>query len=105
MRIGPSVYVVTPERIKKTRAIQVAGGLMAGRTSSTKGVGDRTRIIRAKRDINVDGKPGIGRQDIHDGQVLGRLKQGEKSPSSIEITPYFRRGKFVDRHIRKIHRN
>lgn len=103
MRIRPTVYVVNPEKIKKTRAIQLSSGLMAGRTASTQGTGDRTRVMRAKQDINVDGKPGIGRQDIRAGQVLGRLKQGERTPDSIEVTQHYRKGRYVENHIRKIH--
>lgn len=96
-------YMITAEQEHKTKFTQNARtGQMTGRTTKSR-YNDGTRNIRAKGDIEVDGKPGIGERDFHGGQILGRLKKGESKPSKIEVTSHYRKGKFVGHHIRKIH--
>ena len=101
--INASNYMVTAEQANKTRFIQdKSSGRMRGRTIKTRNP-DMTRNIRFTKDVELDGKPGIGRRDIKKGQIGGRLKEGESKPSKIEVTNHYRNGKFVGHHIRKIH--
>lgn len=102
--INPNKYLVTAESESKTRYRQdPKTGYMIGRRTGVSN-SDMTRNIRAKSDIEVDGKPGIGNQDFRAGQILGRLGKGESKPSKIEVTSHYRNGKFVSHHIRKIHK-
>lgn len=101
--INPNKYLVTAEQNQTHYKQNKSSGQMTGRTVSNNG--DNTRNIRAKGDIEVDGKPGIGKNDFHGGQILGRLKRGETKPSQIEVTSYYdKEGGFTKHHIRKIHK-
>jgi hypothetical protein len=87
-----------------TTFIQTPQGLMMGRkVPSDNQKSDTTRNLRAGQDIEIDGKPGIGSNDIHNGQIMGRLKKGESKPKSVGVSKHYRKGKFIGYHIRKIH--
>lgn len=100
-------YLVTAE-MEKTKFTQNKNtGQMTGRTTKAKGT-DGTRNLRARNDIEIDGKPGISDNDFHAGQILGRMKKGESKPDRIEVTSHYKKvnGKqvFIGHHIRKIHK-
>lgn len=106
--INASNYLVTAESENKTRYLQnKSTGYMTGRSIKAR-PSDGTRNLRATRDIEIDGKQGIGKNDFHAGQILGRMKKGETKPERIEVTNHYKKinGKqvFVGHHIRKIHK-
>jgi len=100
--INPNKYLVTAEQNQTRFKIDKSTGQMRGRSVSNNG--DNTRNIRAKQDIEIDGKPGIGKNDFHAGQILGRLSRGESKPDKIEVTSHYRDGKFVGHYVKKIHK-
>lgn len=104
--INAKDLMVTAESEHKTKFKQnKITGQMLGRGYSR--IGDGTKNLRAKHNIEIDGKPGIGEQDIGGGQLLARLRKGESKPSKIEVTNHYKKvnGKnvFVGHHIRKLH--
>lgn len=105
--ISAKNYLVTAES-NQTRFLQnKQSGQMLGRSTKAR-PSDGTRNLRATRDIEIDGKPGIGENDFHAGQILGRMKKGESKPSRIEVTNHYKKvnGKqvFVGHFIRKVHK-
>jgi hypothetical protein len=104
--ISAKDYFVTAESENKTKFLQnKKTGRMIGRTVGKPS--DGLKNLRARHDIDLDGKAGIGEQDIHGGSILGRLKKGESKPDRIEVENHYKKvnGKnvFVSHHIRKIH--
>ena len=102
--INPNKYLVTAEAESKTRFKQnPRTGQMIGRRSGVSN-SDMTRNIRAKEDIEIDGKPGISNRDFRAGQILGRLGKGESKPSQIQVTSHYRDGHYVGHSVRKLHK-
>lgn len=99
--INPNKYLITAEQNQTRGTRNPKTGQMTGRTNTQKG--DGTRNIRARQDIDIDGKPGIGKQDIHGGQIMGRLARGESKPTKIRVESHYRNGKYVGHYIRKVH--
>lgn len=95
-------FMVSAETENKTRFIQnKKNGRMTGRVVSKNH--DGTRNLRFTKDVELDGKPGIGNNDIHRGQIGGRLKKGESKPTSVQVTNHYRNGKYIGHSIRKLH--
>ena len=95
-------YMVTAENNKTRFTQNTKTGRMTGRKNNSNS--DGTRNLRFTKDIEIDGKPGIGNNDIHAGQIGGRLKRGENKPDSIQVTNHYRNGKYIGHSVRKIHR-
>lgn len=98
--IGPSFYVVQPEKVKKTRYIMRPSGLLAGRTTKIQGSGDRTKVIRLKRDVDINRDGRIDSRDLRKGQIVGRVGRGKPRPKQVKVRTHMRKGRLVKKYRR-----
>lgn len=83
----PRTYTtISPEKVKRTVYIQRPGGLMGGRRVVPLAQSDRTRVIRMKRDfdVNKDGRID-SKNDLKKGEVIGRAPTSGPVQSPVRV--------------------
>jgi hypothetical protein len=92
--VPQSFYKVQTEK-HPTGYVMTSTGLMRGRVVKKSGMGDKTRVIRLTRPVDINNDRKIDDRDLRPGQIIGRVGRNQPSPKSVKVRTHMRGGRLV----------
>lgn len=92
--VPQSFYKVQTEK-HATSYVMTPQGLMKGRIVRKSGAGDKTRVIRLVKPVDLNSDRKIDHRDLREGQIIGRVGRNQPSPKSVKVRTHMRGGRLV----------